>query len=137
MILNWEMENIKENNRKIRITGFVEQMYRNQQNNMQNTKLELAVGMEYSRQLNQLTNSIYGSKTVQRVQLQKATAIMKKLQHGLLKLQSEQNKIKRNLNNNAYCQVIMVWHEKLLKETAFEIDGLMKEGAANGKIGNT
>lgn len=135
--MNWEMENIKENNRKIRITGFVEQMYRNQQNNMQNTKLELAVGMEYSRQLNQLTNSIYGSKTVQRVQLQKATAIMKKLQHGLLKLQSEQNKIKRNLNNNAYCQVIMVWHEKLLKETAFEIDGLMKEGAANGKIGNT
>jgi hypothetical protein len=112
----------------MRIKGLTDQMQRNQQNDMQNAKLELAVGMEYSRQLNQLINYIYGSKTVQRVQLQKATEIMKKLQSGLLRLQGEQNKIKRNLNNNVCCQTIMVWHEKLLKETATEITEFMEEG---------
>lgn len=115
----------------MRIKGLTDQMQRNQQNDMQNAKLELTVGMEYSRQLNQLTDYIYGSKTVQRVQLQKATEIMKKLQSGLLRLQGEQNKIRQNLNNNAYCQAIMLWHEKLLKETATEITTLMKEGVGH------
>lgn len=111
----------------MRIKGLIDQMHKNQQNAMKNAKLELAVGMEYSRQLNQLTDYIYSSKMVQCVQLQKATEIMKKLQSGLLRLQGEQNKIKRNLNNKAYCQTIMVSHEKLLKETAMEITALMEE----------
>lgn len=81
---------------------------------------------EYSKQLQRLIDFVQGSKNVQRVQVIKATDLMKELKESLTKLADSQPKFKKNLNNESLYQAMLQPYQNRLQEIRGEIDELCK-----------
>lgn len=84
-----------------------------------NLKLFSDTTKEYTRQINQLLDIAEKSD---RKQISRLTDILNKLKSSLQKLQKEQPRLKRYINNSAKYRAIMQPYIDLLAETKAEIE---------------
>jgi hypothetical protein len=94
-------------------------------NEKQNLKMYSDICRGYIGQINQLLDFVESSKKIEKVQINKATEILKKLQDSLPKLQKENTKLKKHINNAVQYQLILKPYQEFLEQTRTEINLLI------------
>ncbi len=91
---------------------------------IENNNLRLECAMGYQEQITRLMHFVQGSKNVQRVQVVRATEIMKEIQTTLVKMEKEQRRFKNRLDDTVIFKVALKPYQDKLQEIIGEVDEL-------------